>query len=384
MLKKNFPFEPGRPNVNRRRLLIARMYVCTFLLLMHLPLPLESMAAEGGVETSFGYDDNPARTRTRTGSAFTSHRLWVHGSRYFDSGAGIAGLVEGRYRNYTRVSDNWHLRARGEVFLPLQEGRVVPTLFLETQAYRDDYVREDEHDQYCAGLALDWFCSRRLSLSFEGSVRTLRYKHDAYTYVEYADGLTLPAGLFSAKGFTGTAAAAIAARQNGTGPRGGNGPGNRYRPRLLSRDRVTLWPSLPVTVEQTSRRGSDHLFSGDLTCELFLTPALSAQITAGYARLRATENLESFRQARAGSLLVWDMNAAWQVQIEASLARTDYDNSPLHVARVDHTFSAGLQLSRFLGPFEIFARADWLKNDSKVHLEYYRQMVTQCGFSWYF
>jgi len=137
-----------------------------------------------------------------------------------------------------------------------------------------------------------------------------------------------------------------------------------------------------LTAVRTSR--NDHLATGDVLCELFLSPAVYGMISAGYARLHSTDSFETCRQLHAGAYLSWDMTDRWRLQLEAELRRAAYDESPLRVQRTDHRFSASGQVSRFIGPGELYGKIGWLKNNSKVNDEFYHQMVTQCGYCWYF
>jgi hypothetical protein len=318
-------------------------------------------------------------------------------------GASFTGILEGSYQNYTRVDDNYLLKARGELSRPVLGGRLVPALLMEVNAYRDDYVREDDRDQYLAGMRLSWIYSRRMTFSFEGTYSRLNYKHASYSYAEPQGQAASPAGLLSLAGMTtalrstGNRIGAAAARRNGYGGGSGGGSGgwgagarngNRYGQAVLPANNAAGAGSMggsdlqDLSVIKTSR--NDHLANSDFICDLFLTPTLYGALAAGYGRLHSTDDFETYRQLHANASLTWDLAASWRLQLESGLWRTAYDESPLHTNRTDKTFSAGAQLSRFFGPVEVYGKTTWLKNNSKVNSEFYHQMVTQCGFSWYF
>jgi len=139
---------------------------------MQHAMPAKTHGADFSFETSLGYNDNPAQTNDRKGSGFIFHRACLSGSRAIGSAA-FTGLLEGSYQNYTRVEDNYFLKARGEISRPLPGGRLVPALLMEANAYRDEYVREDDRDQYLAGLRLSWLYSRQITFTCEGALSRL-------------------------------------------------------------------------------------------------------------------------------------------------------------------------------------------------------------------
>lgn len=382
---------------------LVPLLICGTIQLLQNLVPPAGHAEHFSVESSAGYDDNPAQTNDRKGSGFTFHRASMFDSWQLGGGASFTGLLEGSYQNYTRVGDNYFLKARGELERPVLGGRLVPALFLETNAYRDDYIREDDRDQYLAGMRLSWLFSRHMTFSLEGACSRLNYKHAAYSYAEPSGSTAAAAGLSSLTGMTrnlisaGSRVGTLVARRNRKSKAyGGGGPGyprgTRGGQEALPANNVpgagggsgsgSGFDLQDLSVKKTSR--NDHLANGDFICDLFLTPTVYGTVTAGYARLHSTDNFETYRQLHAHASLMWDFAAAWRVQLEAGLWRTAYDESPLRMKRTDKTFSAGAQLSRFFGPVEVYGKTFWLKNNSKVNSEFYHQMVTQCGFSLYF
>lgn len=310
--------------------------------------PSVAECADFSLETSAGYNDNPAQTNNRKGSGFIFHRAGLSDTWQLGGGASFMGLLEGSYQNYTRVGDNYFLKARGELTRPVLGSRLVPALLMEANSYRDDYMPEDDRDQYLAGLRLSWIYSRFMTLSLEGTYSRLNYKNSSYSYAEPQGQEASAAGLLSPAG---------------------SGSGTEADLQDLS-------------VVKTSR--NDHLTNGDFICDLFLTPTVYGSILTGYSRLHSTDDFETYRQVHASTRLTWDMTEVWRLQLESGLWRTAYDESPLHTNRTDKTFFAGAQVSRFFGPVEVYGKMTWLKNNSKVNSEFYHQMVTQCGFSWYF
>jgi len=280
---------------------------------------------------------------------------------------------------------------------------------MEANAYRDDYVREDERDQYLAGMRLTWIASRFFNFSFVGAYSRLNYKHASYSFAESsggaypaADWFKSLAGLAGALSSAGAGSRAAEARRNGNegGFGGGNGGGYGYGwgaggtgsdsgngPSLAGSSSQAAGnfggsDLQDLEVVKTSR--NDHLVSGNVVCDLFLTPAVNGGITAGYARLHSNDSFETYRQLQANVWISWDLAPEWRLRLDSGLCRTAYDQSPLSKQRTDKTYSAGAQLSRFFGSVEVYGKISWLKNNSIINSEFYHQMVTQCGFSLHF
>ena len=375
---------------------------------MSIPLMASSAGAtEFTLENSAGYDGNPSRTNGGKGSGFTFHRAAV--SRDWDIGCGadFTGLLEGSFKNYTSVGDNYFLKARGELSRPVLNGRIVPALLMEANAYRDDYIREDDRDQLLGGLRLTWIASRFFNVSLEGAFSRLNYKHAYYSFAEPSDagpatGVTASSvnpenGLLSfANRKSGASLSARNRNGNGGSTWGGNGGSGRngygwnggsglFGPAQTGgQDAASLGGSdlQDLAVVKSSR--NDHLASGMLHIDLFLSPSVSAGLGAGYDRLHSTDEFETYRQLHALAWVGWEPAPQWRLRLDAGLWRTAYDQSPLPTNRTDKTFSAGARLSRFFGPFELYGAISWLKNNSIINSEFYHQTVTQCGLSWYF
>lgn len=385
-----------------RQLLLCMRVGLLYLLVCNPPLLL---AADFTMETTTGYDDNPARTSSPGGSAFTFYRAEMDKSFSLGSSARLSTLVEGRYRNYTRVGDNYFLRAYGAVTRPVCSGRLLPSILAEVNAYRDDLVREDSRDEYLFGGRVSWLYSRYLTLSFESTYSRLDYKNPAQPYAgrepapqtgpaaPAASPVAAPAQ--SRNPGKGSAAQSMSAQEagNGNGRGAGGNTGrnrNRFRNRLNAAfarivDTVDFTASGAVPeLAVTEPPRDDHLVNTDIIADAFMAPGISGAFSAGYAELHSSVDFETYRQWHARMQLDRDFRDTWRLELDAGWARTCYYDSPLSFERIDYTFSAGLSIGRQIGPFELFAGVIWLKNNSRLSVESYRQTVTQCGLSWYF
>jgi hypothetical protein len=379
--------------------------MCAGLLYLLVCNPPLLAGADFTMETTTGYDDNPARTSSPGGSAFTFYRVEMDRIFPLGNSANLSTLVEGRYRNYTRLGDNYFLRACGALTRPVCSGRLLPSILAEMNAYRDDLVREDSRDEYLFGSRVSWLYSRYLTFSLESTYSRLDYKNPAKPFAgrEPAPqtGPAAPAvspvaapaqGRHPGKG---PASQSISAQETGNG--NGRGAGgntgrnrNRFQNRLatiFSRVLDTADFTAPGTVPElavTEPPRDDDLVNTDIIVDAFMAPGMSGAFSAGYAELHSTVDFETYRQWHARVQLDRDFRDTWRLELDAGWARTCYYESPLSFERIDYTFSAGLSIGRQIGPIELFAGVTWLKNNSRLSVESYRQTVTQCGLSWSF
>jgi hypothetical protein len=118
---------------------------------------------------------------------------------------------------------------------------------------------------------------------------------------------------------------------------------------------------------------------------VFMTPTLTGRLYAAYGDLNASLDMESFREIQAGAAVSWAPADQWLTVFELTGFRTDYNSVPediTRVRRVNYSWSAGMQVSRFWGDFEIFGQLGFKSGEAPLDYESYTQTVIQCGLSY--
>ena len=340
--------------------------VLAALLFFLLPAP-HSEAVDLTAELTGGYDSNPALTDPSDGSGFSVYGVRVGQPFVLTDGLGLDLSMEGRYQDYWSVGDNYRVQADGAVTYKLASGRFLPALLGEVAAYRDALIEADERNEAMVGIRADWIISSRLTLGFEQSFRWLSYSNWA-----------LP---FSGKG---------QGRKETKDGKGGRSHSEGFLPEAG-------WKASPWGLDAAENGKSplstlypprdNRLLSTGLNLDIFILSSLNGRVFAAYGDLVSSLDMESYREIQAGAALSWAPASEWLVEAEAAWFRTDYHRVPENMIRVRQTndvWSAGIQVSRFWGTFEVFGQAGWKSGDAPLDYESYTQTVIQCGLSYSF
>ena len=360
--KGEFRQRPGPYRVGKRFLLFTGAVV----LLCSLLMVSRSEAVDLLSELSAGYDSNPALIDPSDGSGFSIYALgaehWVGLSEDFALDLSVAG----RYQDYWSVEDNYRLQAGAALSYIVAEGRFLPSLVGEVAAYRDALIEADERNEAMVGINADWIISNRLTLGFEQSFRWLGYLNWAKPFSGKGQGRN-PDN--EGKGGKNAPAASPSSWQLPTAPgKQPSGKGNR----LLN----TLYPP----------RNNVLMVTG-VDLDVFMMSPLTGRLYAAYGDLSSSLDMESFREVQAGAALSWIPADQWRTVFEATWYRTQYYSVPENITRVrrtNYSWSAGVQISRFWGDFELFGQVGWKSGDAPLDYESYTQTVIQCGLSYSF
>jgi len=149
-------------------------------------------ALDMGVEASAGYDSNAVLSAQKTGSGFARYRLCGEQSLFSSttpSGEGPSGSVvlEGQYKDYFDVSDNFRVAASAEIEPPLASKRLVAHLLAEAMVFENRELPEyDNAGPQSDTVLLDVSASRTINqwelfalagwLDREGAATTDTYK----------------------------------------------------------------------------------------------------------------------------------------------------------------------------------------------------------------
>ena len=131
----------------------------------------------------------------------------------------------------------------------------------------------------------------------------------------------------------------------------------------------------------------NRLLSTGVDLDILILPSLTGRVYGAYGDLNSSLDMESFREIQAGAALSWEPAAQWLVGVEATWYRTQYYSVPdniTSVRRINYSWSAGLQVSRFWGDLEVFGQVGWKSGDAPLDYESYTETVIQCGLSYSF
>ncbi|MFO7599933.1 MAG: hypothetical protein R6X27_09010 [Candidatus Desulfacyla sp.] len=336
-------------------------------LLYFLLMVPHSLAVDLTAELTAGYDSNPALIDPSEASGFSVYGLRAGQPLGLTDDLSLDLSVEGRYQDYWSVGDNYRVQADGAITYSLAEGKFLPALMGEVAAYRDALIEADDRNEAMVGVRADWIMSSRLTLGFEQSCRWLSYLNWA-----------MP---FSGKG---------QGRQDAKGGKSGKRSSPAFRPEKG-------WEPSPWRPDSGEKGNSplhtlypprdNRLLATALNLDIFILSSLTGRVYGAYGDLDASLDMESYREIQAGAALSWAPAPEWLVGVEAAWFRTNYHRVPESITRVRESndlWSAGIQVSRFWGDFEIFGQAGWKSGDAPLDYESYTQTVVQCGFSYSF
>jgi len=323
------------------------------------------------VEGTTGYDSNPALEADSEGSGFAVYAAGLGKQFRFTNPFILDTFLNARYQDYWQVEDNYDVRGGGALSYPLANGRFTPALLLEAAAYRDHLVTAAERNEVIVGLRADLIVNSRMNLSLESTWNRQNYLNWAQPFSGRGQGRPVQGkGGAGASGSPSHGTANVGIPLKGKGPGGGYGCGRKS----------ILNEYLPPR--------DNRLMRSVLTMDLFFMPSLSGSFYGGYTDLKSSVNLESYGQIETGIALFWEPFEEWQVMGEAKGYREDYHDVPDSMQKcvrsTNTIYTLGLQVSRFWGPFEIFAAAAITNGEAPLDYESYSQTVMQCGLSYSF
>jgi hypothetical protein len=362
-----------RPDHKATGLFIFRTFLLALFWLQALGLQqAEALEAlDLSVEGTVGYDSNPALEADSDGSGFSLYAAGLGKQFRFTNPFILDTFLNARYQDYWQVEDNYDVRGGGALSYPLANGRFTPALLLEAAVYRDHLVEAAERNEVMVGFGADLIVNSRMNLRLESTWNRQNYLNWAQPFSGRGQGRPI-----QGKGGAGASGSPPKGKANVGIPLKGKGPGGKYgcgRKSILNE-------YLPPR--------DNRLIHTVLTFDLFFMPSLSGSLYGGYTDLKSSVNLESYGRIETGIVLSWEPFEEWQVMGEAKGYRVDYHDVPDSmqkcVRRTNLIYTLGLQVSRFLGPFEIFAAATITDGEAPLDYESYSQRTVQCGLSYFF
>ena len=323
-------------------------YCFPFFFLGTLLFPETGHAAKVQAEISGGYDDNPAQTEDANGAVFAGYLLSLDQHFYYSPLATALDLsLSGAYQDYYGQGDNYRGNFCADLAHYLMGGRILPSLSIDAGCYRDHLLPEDERDEFGLIAGINFLMSVRNELELKAGVRWLDYRNESFSFRgEYAAEQPGRYGM-----------------QSGHTHRYNKNDGKGvYRP----------------------ARRDERLETMAIEWTMFTGFGINPWLTAGYARLHSSVEVEAYRQYCLGAGIEFVRGSAWHLGLGLDWYRTEYDKAPIDMDRIDHTASFEASVSRFIDSLEVFLQFKYEKNDSEMDMESYTQTVTQCGIAWYF
>lgn len=318
-------------------------------------------------EGTVGYDSNPALEADPDGSGFAMYAAGLGKQFRFKNPFILETILNARYQDYWQVKDNYDVRGGGALSYPLANGRFTPSLLLEAALYRDHLVEAAERNEVVVGFGADLIVNSRMNLRLDSTWNRQNYLNWAQPFSGRGQGRPVQGqgGGSSGSPPKGKAHVITPLKGKGTGGKYGCGRKSILNEYLPPRD--------------------NRLIHAVLTLDLFFMSSLSGAVYGGYADLDSSVDLESYGRIETGIALAWEPVEEWHVVGEAKWYRVDYHNVPDSMQKcvrpTNRIYALGLQVSRFWGPFEIFAATTFTDGEAPLDYESYSQTVIQCGLS---
>ena len=145
-----------------------------------------------------------------------------------------------------------------------------------------------------------------------------------------------------------------------------------------------LWDSSALKGKQHSGNGTlntlypprnNFLMTTGANLHVFMASTLTGRLYAAYGDLNASLDMESFREIEAGAAISWIPADQWLTVFELTGFRTYYNSVEGHkmrIRRTNYSWSAGMQVSRFWGDFEIFGQLGWKSGQAPLDYQSYK------------
>ena len=131
----------------------------------------------------------------------------------------------------------------------------------------------------------------------------------------------------------------------------------------------------------------DNVMETQFQCTVYLSPNLTAQTTAHYDRLSSSIETETYDAKGLIFDLSWVYNNRWEASFTGVVRETDFERVSGTPHRSDNTKSFGFMVGRYFFPkrkFALFAKIEYLDNNSSIEDESYHRTVTECGLLFQF
>ena len=315
-------------------------------------------------ELTAGYDSSPALSDPADPSGFSVYALGADHYFTLPKDLSLDVSVGGRYQDYWSVGDNYRLDADAALSYVMGEGRFIPSLVGEVAAYRDRLIPADERNEGMVGINADWILSNRLTLGLEQSFRWLGYLNWAKPFSGKGQGRNPNSEGGKKQDCVHASEASWNFCKLKGNQHGGQGNGTLHK----------LYPPR-----------NNFLMTTGASLHVFMTSTLTGRLYAAYGDLNASLDMESFREIQAGAAISWIPADQWLTVFELTGFRTYYNSVEEHTMRIrrtNYSWSAGMQVSRFWGDFEIFGQLGWKSGQAPLDYESYTQTVVQCGLSY--
>ena len=320
--------------------------VLTAALCVYLGPALSVSAMDFDLMTTLGYDDNAAFTDEPQGTGFARYQLTA--GRSFatdDRRMDLTLYADGFFQDRFRLDDDYGFTAGASAWRVASELPMEGGLSVSGSVYRNDLDEEDDVDTLAVSGWLEWHALARLSLGLTGDHAALHYRSDWEVFREIE---------------TSEVSKAMETSEVSAG-RGPHGPGGGPEPGFSSRDR------------------DDRMTEGSVYGTLYLLPTLQARLQLGVGHLDSSIDAETHDHKKAAVTLTFGPWREWTAEGSLEWRELDYD-----FGRNDIYRAAGLQVSRPVGPVDVYFQLSGSDNDSDIDSEDYQRTVTQCGLSWSF
>ncbi len=292
------------------------------------------------LETSAGYNSNPAEDEASAGSGFT--RYSIAAAREFTPANSLELTLSPSmaYQHFWEMENNYQIGIESSIALRADDKRFLPSLFAEAFFYRDALIETDERDALTLGARADWLVSSRYTISCECAASWINYLSDAELFA--------------------------------------HGSGNRNNMPM---------DSGPGEQRHVHPARDDAGMAAGITLDMFISPSLTASAGMAFERVTSSVNMESYLQIAPGATLLWNVARYWQLLLDMKAEQRNYDKvkkQNADIRKINDTQSVEIKLSRFWEKWEVFADLFIARGEYPLHHESYHQHEVQCGLSWSF
>lgn len=307
-------------------------------------------AADYVMAAGVGYDDNYALASESQGSGFAMYDFLIFEKIPLDiSFMELTGFINCAYQDFFSISDNFTIKSGIETAASLVKDRLPVTIAYTGEIYRDREITEDDMKSHKLELTCKWS-------DFARFVPGCFYSFTWQKYDNALDTWTMDNPL-------------SAADINGHGHGSNNGRGNE-----------NAWNGDDLL--ESSR--DDRIWQAGFDLIFYVSPFLNTEFVVTHKRCSSSQKRESY-SANCASFSLFQTFGAWELNALTGVKLFDYNWYPEGCnkgeKRKDLQTNGGIGVSYFIKKYELFIKADIIKNNSNETYESYLRRVLQCGIS---
>lgn len=303
-----------------------------------MALPENSKGAEFLLELNTGFDSNPGERSDAEGSGYVSVGLILSEAFVLNERLALDILSTARYKDFWELDDQQRFSAKVSLSPLNPWGVFIPSLYLEAEAFRDEFYEKDEYNLFAVGTQLEWLISGRYTFRSEAVFR----KHHYLT----------PSVLF---------------------------------PKTMHAEENPHCPECPYAENKVLPARSEDKMALEAGLTVHVSPVINTGFDLVFNRLDSSSGPESYTSFAPELYFEWEITSVCSLFIDVSLEYRRYGHlgemMPGPGRKNNRIYTLEIMATRHFGQIELFGGICLEKGEYPLNNAEYTRQVMQCGFS---